>query len=100
MWDLHKSVPLFLLLVYILTNIRDPTFFSKFSAFGTLTVLLIFITAFYKAGKWGVGDNVNFADEASPHFVSQFKFIGTAVLPGILSMAYFVHSAVTTLGIA
>ena len=28
--------------------IRDPTFFAKFSAFGTLTVVLIFATAFYK----------------------------------------------------
>ena len=97
-WDLHKTIPLYLLLVYILTNIRDPTFFSKFSAFGTLTVLLIFITAFYKAAQWGIGDNVDFGDETSPHYVTQFNFKGTAVLPGILSMAYFVHSAVTTLG--
>ena len=54
--------------------------------------------AFYKAGKWGIGANVDFADELSPHYVTQFDFKGTAVLPGILSMAYFIHSAVTTLG--
>jgi sodium-coupled neutral amino acid transporter 9 len=96
-WDLHKSIPLYLLVVYILTNIRDPTFFSKFSAFGTLTVFLIFITAFYKAAQWGISENVDFSNEVSPHYVTQFNFKGTAVLPGILSMAYFVHSAVTTL---
>lgn len=54
--------------------------------------------AFYKAGKWGIGANVDFSDELSPHYVTQFDFKGTAVLPGILSMAYFIHSAVTTLG--
>lgn len=96
-WDLHYSIPLYLLVVYILTNIKDPTFFAKFSAFGTLTVLLIFITAFYKAAQWGIKDNVDFSDVTSPHYVTQFDFKGTAVLPGILSMAYFVHSAVTTM---
>lgn len=96
-WDLHYSVPIYLLVVYILTNIRDPTFFSKFSAFGTLTVLLIFITAFYKAAQWGISENVDFSDPNSIHYVTQFDFKGTAILPGILSMAYFVHSAVTTL---
>ena len=45
-----------------------------------------------------IGANVNFSDELSPHYVTQFDFKGTAVLPGILSMAYFIHSAVTTLG--
>jgi sodium-coupled neutral amino acid transporter 9 len=97
-WDLHKSVPLYLLVVYALTNIKDPSFFAKFSAFGTLTVGLIFFTTFYKAAQWGVGDNVDFGDMDSQHYVSKFKLTGTAVLPGILSMAYFIHSAVTTLG--
>jgi len=96
-FHVNKSVPLYLLFVLALCCIKDSSFFNRFSAFGTLTVFLIFFAAFYKAGKWGIGANVDFSDELSPHYVTQFDFKGTAVLPGILSMAYFIHSAVTTL---
>ena len=43
--------------------------------------------------------NVDFSPEEIMHFVKTgFDKRGLVVLPGILSMAYFIHSAVTTLG--
>jgi hypothetical protein len=49
------------------------------------------------AAQWGLAENVDFFDINSSHYVSQFKFRGTVVLPGILSMGYFSHSGISTL---
>lgn len=46
---------------------------------------------YFKAAQWGLAENVDFFDINSSHYVSQFKFRGTVVLPGILSMGYFRH---------
>ena len=43
--------------------------------------------------------NVDFGVETAKDYVKTgFDARGAVVLPGILSMAYFIHSAVTTLG--
>ena len=61
------------------------------------------IAAFWKVGGWGMSDNVSFdfdsngENSANMHYIKQFDIIGTGALPGILSMAYFIHSAVTTM---
>ena len=47
-WGINSSVPLYILVIFGLCMVRDPTFFAKFSAFGTVTVILILFTAFYK----------------------------------------------------
>lgn len=60
-------------------------------------VFLIFFVTIYKGAQWGINENVDFVNATSMHYVSQFKATGTAALPGVLSMAYFVHSAVCTL---
>ena len=60
-------------------------------------VFLIFFVTIYKGAQWGFSDNVDFVNTTSIHYVSQFKATGTAALPGVLSMGYFVHSAVCTL---
>ena len=47
-WGINSSVPLYILVIFGLCMVRDPTFFARFSAFGTVTVILILFTAFYK----------------------------------------------------
>lgn len=38
-WDLYKTVPLFLIiLIAPIINLKSPTFFTKFNAFGKLLV--------------------------------------------------------------
>jgi len=96
-WQKNATIPLYILVVFFLTNIKNVTFFAKFSAFGTFTVFLIFFVTIYKGAQWGINENVDFVNATSMHYVSQFKATGTAALPGVLSMAYFVHSAVCTL---
>ena len=76
---------------------KDSSFFNRFSALGTVTVFLIFFAVVYKAAGWGM--NVDFSPAEIQHYVKTgFDKRGLVVLPGILSMAYFIHSAVTTLG--
>jgi len=61
-----------------------------------VTVFLIFFAVVYKAAGWGM--NVDFSPAEIQHYVKTgFDKRGLVVLPGILSMAYFIHSAVTTL---
>lgn len=53
-FHVNKSVPLYLLFVLALCCIKDSSFFNRFSAFGTLTVFLIFFgmfQTFYKL-RW------------------------------------------------
>ena len=96
-FHVNKSIPLYLLFVLGLCCIKDSSFFNRFSALGTLTVFLIFFAVVYKAAGWGI--NVNFDPTSGINYVkSGFELKGLVVLPGILSMAYFIHSAVTTLG--
>ena len=45
-FHVNKSVPLYLLFVLALCCIKDSSFFNRFSAFGTLTVFLIFFGMF------------------------------------------------------
>lgn len=95
-FHVNKSIPLYLLIILGLCCIRDSSFFNRFSALGTVTVFLIFFAVVYKAVGWGM--NVDFGVETAKDYVKTgFNTKGAVVLPGILSMAYFIHSAVTTL---
>jgi sodium-coupled neutral amino acid transporter 9 len=102
-YHVNKSIPLYILFVLILCCIKDVSFFNRASAAGAFTVFAIFFAAFWKAGFWGISDNVSFQFEPNGknsdnmHYIKQFDVVGTGALPGILSMAYFIHSAVTTM---
>lgn len=102
-YHVNKSIPLYILFVLILCCIKDVSFFNRASAAGAFTVFAIFFAAFWKVGGWGISDNVSFDFDSNGensdnmHYIKQFDIIGTGALPGILSMAYFIHSAVTTM---
>ena len=51
-FHVNKSVPLYLLFVLALCCIKDSSFFNRFSAFGTLTVFLIFFGMFQTIVQW------------------------------------------------
>jgi len=97
-FHVNKSIPIYLLVILGLCCIRDSSFFNRFSALGTVTVFLIFFAVVYKAVGWGM--NVDFGLDSAgnmDYVKTGFDKKGAVVLPGILSMAYFIHSAVTTL---
>ena len=98
-FHVNKSIPLYLLVILGLCCIRDSSFFNRFSALGTVTVFLIFFAVVYKAVGWGMNVDFGIASEGNQDYIKTgFDKKGAVVLPGILSMAYFIHSAVTTLG--
>lgn len=94
-WALHKTVPLFLvLLLGPIACIRSPTFFTKFNSLGTLSVLYL---AFFVISKWvKYGINVNFTDTTSPSYLPLWKDSFPA-LAGMLSMAFFIHNCLVTI---
>ena len=97
-FHVNKSIPIYLLVILGLCCIRDSSFFNRFSALGTVTVFLIFFAVVYKAVGWGM--NVDFGLDSAgnmDYVKTGFDKKGAVVLPGILSMAYFIHSAVTSL---
>lgn len=94
-WDLDGTVPLFLVVCLgPMISLKSPTFFAKFNALGTLSVLYLCVFAVIKAYFWG--GHINVVDVDSPDYVPYFKFSFPA-LTGILSMAYFIHNGVLTL---
>jgi len=71
-WALHRTVPLFLvLLLGPIACIRSPTFFTKFNSLGTLSVLYLAVFVFSKWAKYGI--NVTFTDTTSPIYIPLWK---------------------------
>lgn len=48
LWDLYKTVPIFLgLLIFPFLNFNSPTFFAKFNSLGKYIKLFFFFYLFY-----------------------------------------------------
>lgn len=94
-WDKQETVPFFLvIIVFPLINIKSPTFFTKFNALGTLSVLYVITFTIYKCSLWGI--NVEFSNSASPHKVEQIETTFPA-LSGTLTLAFFIHNCVLSI---
>nr|VZI25558.1 unnamed protein product [Spirometra erinaceieuropaei] len=93
LWNPTRTVPgWLLLLIFPLISIRSPTFFTKFTALGTVSILYIFILTFAKAGIWGIHVNfsepahLNFVPHTLPTFQLQFTALCSQPLPDIESI--------------
>ncbi|VDK77500.1 unnamed protein product [Dibothriocephalus latus] len=95
LWNPTRTVPAWLLLViFPLISIRSPTFFTKFTALGTVSILYIFILTFAKAGIWGI--NVNFLEPASFNFAPLYSPLFPA-LTGVCTLAFFIHNSIESI---
>ncbi|XP_078657020.1 neutral amino acid transporter 9-like isoform X3 [Branchiostoma floridae x Branchiostoma belcheri] len=94
-WERVKTVPFFLvILVFPLLNFKSPTFFTKFNALGTMSVVYLLVFVCVKASQWGIhldfshtGKDVD-VKEASAYF---------PILTGTLALAFFIHNAAVSI---
>ncbi|CAG0891920.1 unnamed protein product [Cyprideis torosa] len=97
-WTLNLTAPLTLVPVLgPLLNFQSPTFFTKFTSLGTLSVFYIITFISIKINKWGFLRNVNFQDATSIHYISLAKPATAHVISGILALALFIHNAIITI---
>jgi sodium-coupled neutral amino acid transporter 9 len=95
-WTLNLTAPLALLVfVFPLMNVRSPSFFMKFNALGTLSVVFIGVFIGVKVGEWGF--NFDLTNPDSPLFVELFDWDSAHILSGILALALFSHNVIITL---
>lgn len=95
LWNPTRTVPAWLLiLIFPLISIRSPTFFTKFTALGTVSILYIFILTFAKAGIWGI--HVNFKVPTHLNFVPLYSPLFPA-LTGVCTLAFFIHNSIESI---
>ncbi|ESN93538.1 hypothetical protein HELRODRAFT_88518, partial [Helobdella robusta] len=97
-WNIELTVPLFLLLIiFPLLNFKSPTFFTKFNAFGTISIIYLVTFITIKACRWGLNLDFNSSSSSSSSsFHDDFKWT-FPVLSGMLSLAYFIHNAILSI---
>ena len=87
-----QTTPLFLIvLLFPLLNIKSPTFFTKFTGLGTISVLYMIVFVTTKAVQFGI--NVSFSDDTAFDYVQLFR-PNFPVAMGTLSLAMFIHNCI------
>ena len=61
-WTDNLSVPLYCLVFYFLLNFKNDSIFSRLSAFGTLTNVILLAVLIWKAIEWKDFDTISFTD--------------------------------------
>ncbi|XP_076174176.1 neutral amino acid transporter 9 [Ptiloglossa arizonensis] len=91
-WDLYKTVPIFLgLLIFPILNFNSPTFFTKFNSLGTASVIYLIIFVLVKSVSWGIN-----MDEMEWKMSWTLKSSFPA-LSGMLAMSFFIHNIIITI---
>ncbi|XP_054014343.1 neutral amino acid transporter 9-like isoform X1 [Hylaeus anthracinus] len=90
-WDLYKTVPIFLgLLIFPFLNFSSPTFFTKFNSLGTASIIYLIIFVLVKSASWGINmDDTEW--EINWSLKSSFP-----ALSGMLAMSFFIHNIIIT----
>ncbi|XP_056019977.1 neutral amino acid transporter 9-like isoform X2 [Ostrea edulis] len=99
-WNEQYTVPFFLVLVLgPIVNFKSPTFFTKFNALGTLSVMYLVSFVAVNAHDWGF--NLTFGGEdrsGDAHHIYIPEFRGTFVaLTGVAALAYFLQNCVISI---
>nr|XP_012141792.1 PREDICTED: sodium-coupled neutral amino acid transporter 9 homolog isoform X2 [Megachile rotundata] len=91
-WDLYKTVPIFLgLLIFPFLNWNSPTFFTKFNALGTLSVMYLIMFVLIKSTSWGI----NMSEiEWENSWILKSSF---PALSGMLALSFFIHNIIITI---
>ncbi|XP_014234787.1 sodium-coupled neutral amino acid transporter 9-like [Trichogramma pretiosum] len=91
-WDLYKTVPIFLaLLVFPFLNFNTTTFFTKFNSLGTVAIVYLIVFVAVKSASWGVNMN---KIEWEDSWILRPTF---PVLAGMLSLSFFIHNIIITI---
>ncbi|XP_066996721.1 neutral amino acid transporter 9 [Anabrus simplex] len=94
-WDLHSTVPIFLILIIgPLVNFKSATFFTKFNSLGTLSVMYLLIFVIIKSASWGI--NINFINETESSYAPSF-LLSFPALSGMLALSFFIHNIIITI---
>ncbi|XP_066298612.1 neutral amino acid transporter 9-like isoform X2 [Branchiostoma lanceolatum] len=94
-WERVKTVPFFLvILVFPLLNFKSPTFFTKFNALGTMSVVYLVVFVSVKASQWGI--HLDFSHTGKDVDVTAISKYFPA-LTGTLCLAYFIHNCVLSI---
>ncbi|XP_066915221.1 neutral amino acid transporter 9-like [Clytia hemisphaerica] len=94
-WDQRKTVPLYLIVVLLpLSSLKSPTFFTKFNALGTVSVLYILVFVIVRAVQWGPHLHFNVPLAEGPTKLYNFGF---PALTGILALALYIHNAILSI---
>eukprot|EP00918_Siedleckia_nematoides_P045971 GHVU01100803.1.p1 GENE.GHVU01100803.1~~GHVU01100803.1.p1 ORF type:complete len:581 (+),score=22.61 GHVU01100803.1:81-1823(+) len=94
-WSQTHTVPFFLVAFLApLINFKSPTFFTKFNALGTVSVLYILSFVTYKAVKWNF--HMEFVNPADPSYIPLFS-TNFPALTGTLSLALFIHNCIISI---
>nr|CAD7428326.1 unnamed protein product [Timema monikensis] len=95
LWNLHTTVPLFLVLIIVpLVNFKSATFFTKFNSLGTLSAMYLLIFVFVKSAQWGI--NINYSDVTDINYAPQF-LPSFPALSGMLALSFFIHNIIITI---
>ncbi|XP_076758645.1 neutral amino acid transporter 9 [Xylocopa sonorina] len=92
LWDLYKTVPIFLgLLIFPFLNFSSPTFFTKFNSLGTMSVIYLIIFVLIKSSSWGINMN-DIEWNTSWRLKSSFP-----ALSGMLALSFFIHNIIISI---
>ncbi|XP_043601506.1 sodium-coupled neutral amino acid transporter 9 homolog isoform X1 [Bombus pyrosoma] len=90
-WDLYKTVPIFLgLLIFPFLNFNSPTFFTKFNSLGTMSIIYLITFVLIKSYSWGINMN---EIEWNTSWTLKFSF---PALSGMLALSFFIHNIIIT----
>eukprot|EP00794_Sanderia_malayensis_P008019 gene8019-8878_t len=94
-WQEHLTVPLFLVILLLpLSSFKSPTFFTKFNAFGTVSVFYVIAFVCIKSGFWG--PHLHFEQEPHQEATSLYRAQFPA-LTGTLALAMYIHNAILSI---
>jgi len=97
-WDQQKTVPFFLIILLLpLSSFKSPTFFTKFNALGTLSVLYIVCFVIVKSIKWGPHLHFTQPDDPKEPITKAYNIGGCPSLTGILALALYIHNAILSI---
>ncbi|KAK1125795.1 hypothetical protein K0M31_005339 [Melipona bicolor] len=92
LWDLYKTVPIFLgLLIFPFLNFNSPTFFTKFNSLGTVSIIYLIIFVLIKSYSWGI--NMNEIEWT----ISWTLKLSFPALSGMLALSFFIHNIIITI---
>ncbi|XP_077981718.1 neutral amino acid transporter 9-like [Glandiceps talaboti] len=94
-WQQYLTVPFFLALILLpLSSFKSPTFFTKFNALGTISVVYILLFVTIKSIGWGLNIDVSGNNPVTSVPLTNLMF---PALTGMLSLSYFLHNGLLSI---
>lgn len=88
-WNRISTAIYLALFLYPVLNIKNPTFFTKFTGLGSVAVVYMLLFVTIKAIRFGI--NLDFSDTGSDNYTPMIS-LGFPAAMGTLSLALFIHN--------